>query len=115
MIIFVRLLMAIAFVLVTATSVLPQNSRLTAFISDTHFGVGKTADGRWHPYEDARWAQDFALFLEELNRQGQGNTDLILNGDTFELWQSLQNDCVYSNKDFGCTEPDALNRLNIVV
>jgi hypothetical protein len=110
-----RQLLLIGFVLAAATSAVAQNNRLTAFISDMHLGVGKTADGRWHPYEDARWAQDFALFLEELNRQGQGNTDLILNGDTFELWQSLQNDCVYSSKDFGCTEPDALNRLNIVV
>jgi hypothetical protein len=92
-----------------------QNTRLTAIISDTHFGVGKTPDGRWHPYEDARWATEFGLFLEELNRQGNGNTDLIFNGDTFELWQSLENDCTYPDENLSCTEQEALHRLSIVI
>ena len=99
------------FFLFLATTAAAQTDRLTAFVSDTHLGVGQFADARWHPYEDARWARDFKLFLEELDRKGAGKTDLILNGDTFELWQSLQNDCVYSSKDLGCTENDALNRF----
>jgi hypothetical protein len=92
-----------------------QSTRLTAIISDTHFGVGKTPDGKWHPYEDARWAPEFRLFLEELNRQGNGNTDLVFNGDTFELWQSLANDCTYPDENLSCTEQEALNRLRIVI
>lgn len=103
------------FLAITASSALAQNDRLTILISDTHFGVGRGPDSKWHPYEDARWAQDFALFLEELNRQGQGQADLVLNGDTFELWQSLQNDCIYPNKDLGCTEADALNRVRVAL
>ena len=31
------------------------------------------------------------------------------------MWQSLQNDCIYSSKDLGCTEADALIRLNVVL
>jgi UDP-2,3-diacylglucosamine pyrophosphatase LpxH len=55
------------------------------------------------------------MFLQEANRQGGGATDLILNGDTFELWQSLEQDCIYSDKDLGCTEVDALHRLRRVL
>jgi hypothetical protein len=91
-----------------------QNARLTVFISDTHFGVGKQ-DGQWHPYEDARWASEFALFLDAISEQGRGATDLVLNGDTFELWQSLGNDCVYPDEDLGCTEAEALGRLKVVL
>jgi len=98
-----------------ASAATAQNTRLTVFISDTHFGVGKTQDGNWHPYEDARWAPEFKLFLEELNRQGNGHTDLILNGDTFELWQSLDNDCTYPDENLSCTEVEALRRLRRVI
>lgn len=109
-IIFITFLLAIC-----APGATAQSSRWTVFISDTHFGVGKTADGNWHPYEDARWASEFKLFLEELNREGEGHTDLVLNGDTFELWQSLENDCTYPNENLSCTEPEALKRLQTVI
>ena len=68
------------------TSVSAQSGRLTVFISDTHFGVGKQ-DGQWHAFEDARWAPEFYLFLDAISRQSNGTTDLVLNGDTLELWQ----------------------------
>ena len=49
------------------------------------FGPGQEPSGpgqyRWHPYEDFRWRQDFAAFLDEINQRGQGATDLVLNGD----------------------------------
>jgi UDP-2,3-diacylglucosamine pyrophosphatase LpxH len=92
------------------------SGRLRIFISDTHFGVGKV-NGHWHNFEDARWAPEFAAFLEKMNRMGKGKSDLILNGDTFELWQSLDpNDCtVLVNKDLGCTEDGALKRLQRVI
>lgn len=91
------------------------NTRLTIVISDTHFGVGKMPNGNWHPYEDARWANEFRLFLEEMNRTGKGETDLVLNGDTFELWQSLENDCPDTDQNLGCTEAEALKRLKTVI
>ena len=104
-----------ALLAIVASAVTAQNPRITVFISDTHFGVGKTPDGKWHPYEDARWAPEFKLFLEQLNREGNGQIDLILNGDTFELWQSLQNDCIYPDENLSCTEGQALTRLKTVI
>jgi UDP-2,3-diacylglucosamine pyrophosphatase LpxH len=93
----------------------PGSNRTTIFISDLHLGVGKNPDGKWNNFEDARWAKEFALFLREMNRRGNGVSDLILNGDTFELWQSLENDCLYQDKDLSCTEKDALRRLKVVL
>jgi hypothetical protein len=111
-----RLLLWIPILLtIAASGATAQNPRVTVFISDTHFGVGKTPDGKWHPYEDARWAPEFKLFIEELNREGNGQIDLILNGDTFELWQSLQNDCIYPDENLSCTEGQALARLRTVI
>jgi len=84
---------------------------LLIFISDMHLGVGKTSEAKWHNYEDARWAPEFDLFLKEMNRQGKGKAELILNGDTFELWQSLEEDCRYRNTNLGCTAAYSLSRL----
>ena len=103
-----------------AAGVRASSSRLTVLISDTHFGVGHDADGKWNPMEDARWAPEFSAFLQEINREGKGATHLILNGDTFELWQSLKLDCIYpdaahQDQNLGCTEPDALQRLRRVL
>jgi hypothetical protein len=89
--------------------------RRMIFISDLHFGVGRDSSGAWDPYEDFRWAAEWSLFLRELGAPGQPPTDLVLNGDTFELWQSLQNDCSYANRDLGCTEAEALARLQRVI
>jgi hypothetical protein len=96
------------------------NPRLTVFISDLHLGVGKKPAGAWHEYEDFRWAPEFALFLQEISRQGNGKTDLVIDGDTFELWQSLTADCIYPDashqqKELGCHEEDALTRLRRVL
>src|SRR5271167_4648290 len=94
----------------------PGSDRLRIFISDTHFGVGKV-NGQWHNFEDARWAPEFAEFLDKMNQMGKGKADLIFNGDTFELWQSLEpNDCTVSaNKNLGCTQEGALKRLRRVI
>lgn len=93
-----------------------SDGRLRVFISDLHFGVGRDpATMKWHKEEDFRWGEEFALFLKEINRKGNGLTDLILNGDTFELWQSLNKDCKYEDKDLGCTEEEALTRIMHVV
>jgi hypothetical protein len=112
----IRRLIPIVFITsMLAVTSAAQNTRFTVLISDTHLGVGRTSEGVWHPYEDGRWSRDFTLFLEDLNREGQGKTDLILNGDSFELWQSLLNDCDNSDKDLGCTEAQALSRLRTVL
>jgi UDP-2,3-diacylglucosamine pyrophosphatase LpxH len=95
----------------------PEN-RLAVFISDLHLGVGKyEKDGQWHWHkeEDFRWDKEFDLFLKEINQRGNGKTDLILNGDTFELWQSIITDCRYVDKNFGCTEEEATARIKRVI
>jgi UDP-2,3-diacylglucosamine pyrophosphatase LpxH len=99
--------------LVAAPWLYAASDRTTAFISDTHFGVGRGEDGQWHNFEDARWAGEFTAFLAGLDRRGDGKTDLVINGDMFELWQSLEyGDCtVEENRDLGCTEARAIQRL----
>jgi UDP-2,3-diacylglucosamine pyrophosphatase LpxH len=111
-----QLLIAALMLLTLHAATAPGSERLRIFISDTHLGVGKV-DDHWHNYEDARWAPEFAEFLQEMNRVGNGKADLILNGDTFELWQSLDpNDCtVVANKNLGCTQEGALKRLQRVL
>lgn len=111
-----RLMIAMLALMSVHPATVPGSDRLRIFISDTHFGVGKV-DGHWHNFEDARWAPEFAAFLDEMDRIGKGKADLILNGDTFELWQSLDpNDCTApTNKNVGCTQEGALKRLQRVL
>jgi UDP-2,3-diacylglucosamine pyrophosphatase LpxH len=58
---------------------------------------------------------EFAAFLQAVNADGNGATDLILNGDTFELLQSIERDCVYADANLGCTELEARGRLERVL
>lgn len=84
-------------------------------ISDLHFGVGRDGSA-WHPYEDFRWHDDFVRFLAALRARVPGGATLVLNGDTFELWQSTTNDCpLLSNRDLGCEEKAAKSRLERVL
>lgn len=89
--------------------------RSVVVLSDLHMGIGKDASGAWSSYEDFRWPTEFAEFVKEVDEIGKGATDLILNGDVFELWQSSDKDCVYQDPDIGCREPEALARLNRVL
>jgi UDP-2,3-diacylglucosamine pyrophosphatase LpxH len=84
-------------------------ARRTVVVSDTHFGVGAN-----HRIEDFRWTAEWTAFLAYL-RKARVPTDLVLNGDTAELWQSLQNDCHTSDQTAGCTESEALQRLRVVL
>ena len=70
-----------------------STSRLVVIASDLHLGAGRSASGEWLPIEDFRWQEDFASFLEAIDEAGKGATDLVLNGDTFEVWQSTTDDC----------------------
>ena len=115
--------LGVALILATAVSVTAAASqasgagspRLAVFISDLHLGVGRTATGEWSAFEDFRWEVEFRRFLERVDREGGGRTDLVLNGDTFELWQSLEQDCVYLDPNLGCSEADALKRVRQVL
>jgi UDP-2,3-diacylglucosamine pyrophosphatase LpxH len=90
--------------------------RLTVFISDLHFSVGKSG-GEWQAIEDFRWGTEFAAFIKAIDAEGRGMTDLVFNGDTFELWQSpFPHDCVVGRgKDEGCNEQEALARLEPIL
>lgn len=92
-----------------------ETDRLLVAISDLHFGVGRQQQA-WHPMEDFRWGPEFRQFLDEVHRQGGGKTDLVIAGDAFELWQSLNaRDCASSDLDAGCSEAEAVARLKAVV
>jgi UDP-2,3-diacylglucosamine pyrophosphatase LpxH len=83
-----------------ATTSITPNKRLVIFISDLHVGVGHDPEkqDKWHPTEDFRWHIEFSDFLDRINEDGKSNVDLILVGDTFELWQSLDKDCYPDDK-----------------
>ena len=90
-------------------------SRFVVIVSDLHLGAGKSASGEWLPIEDFRWQADLASFLKAIDEAGKGATDLVLNGDTFELWQSTVNDCRPPDARLGCTEKEAVARLESVL
>jgi len=90
--------------------------RLTVIVSDFHFGLGRDpVSGEWHALEDFRWGDALRSFLRAVDEAGKGATDLVLNGDTFELWQSLVPDCRTANVRAGCTGEEALGRLERVL
>lgn len=90
--------------------------RTTAIVSDLHFGVGRDETGRWYAIEDARWSDDWQGFLESLDRHGQGKTDLVFNGDTFELWQTIGEACSHDrSRNLGCNEDEAVKRIERVI
>ncbi len=93
----------------------PAPGRLTVVLGDLHMGIGRDASGAWDPREDFRWAEDLAAFLKVIDAQGRGATDLIFNGDTFELLQDVQKGCAYDDPSLGCTENDALARFGRVL
>jgi len=92
-----------------------EGARRIVVLSDLHMGVGRDAAGAWHPFEDFRWATELELFLRTLDAERPGATDLILNGDTFELLQAETTECTYDDATLGCTEPAALARLERVL
>ena len=89
--------------------------RLVAVIADLHLGPGRDEAGAWRPGEDFRWGAELARFLDALDTEGAGATDLILNGDTFDLTRPADAACAHDDPSLGCTEPAALARLDRVV
>jgi hypothetical protein len=91
--------------------------RLVTVISDLHIGTGRDESGAWHPTEDFRWDDEFALFLEHLTALGENANDLVLNGDTFELSEAVRgvDGCQYDVPALGCTQDEALARLDVVL
>ena len=88
--------------------------RRVVVLGDMHLGEGRGADGAWSPYEDFRWADDLRGFLDALADVG-APTDLVLNGDTFDLLQAGDGACAHDDPDLGCSEAEALARLDRVL
>ena len=81
--------------------------RQTIFLSDLHLGEGTNPKSdAWLALEDARWGDDLKLFLETIKSEGNTPTDLVLNGDVFELWQSATPGCSPSDQTLGCSEEE---------
>ena len=97
---------------IAATRAQPSTAagRRVVVLSDLHMGVGRDASGAWHPSEDFRWATELELFLKALDMEGEVGTDLVLNGDTFDLLQADAPGCAYEDATLGCTAPAALAR-----
>jgi UDP-2,3-diacylglucosamine pyrophosphatase LpxH len=109
-----RLSAFLAAVFFTAQASAP--SRPIVVIGDLHMGPGRDAKGNWHAVEDFRWRDEFVRFLEAINTQGGGNTDLVINGDLFELLQSPEAaQCSHHDPAFGCTVFEALDRLETAI
>lgn len=89
-------------------------SRRVVVLGDLHLGAGRGADGAWSPYEDFRWPDDLRGFLAALAADGVP-TDLVLNGDTFELLQADDGACAHDDPTLGCSEAEALARLDRVL
>ena len=93
----------------------PEGPRRIVVLSDLHMGEGRDSAGEWFPNEDFRWADDLDLFLGALASETDEPTDLILNGDTFDLAQMSVTPCAHEEPYLGCTEAEALARLERVL
>lgn len=105
-------LVALVALVASASQQDTSSQRLIAVIADLHMGAGRDAGGGWRFSEDFRWADEFESFLDALDAEGAGATDLILNGDTFEL---AAPHCAQDDPALGCTESEALARLERVL
>lgn len=105
---------ALTLILCTILLQTPSVSRPVVVIGDLHMGPGRSADGSWHAYEDFRWGDEFIRFLDTVASEGT-SIDLVINGDLFELLQSPSVPCTYGDARLGCTEQDALRRLEAVL
>jgi len=116
-----KFLGACLFVVMMAVFLLVQEAnaaqdRLAIFVSDFHVGSGKDPVGKWLKIEDFRWEAEFSKFLGYIASQGNDKVDLIIVGDLLELWQSdHMDDCRNDNKEWGCTEKQALERTKRII
>lgn len=124
------LLLGICVASATAASQAPT-PRTFVFLSDLHLGVGYVQPGKFANQEDFRWHDDLVALLEHIGGGDASATDLVLLGDTFELWQSpfqkcqgegVEFGCVTldcrpekNGRDHGCTEAEALARIKHVL
>ena len=114
----------ILFVLIVMTHSIPLNSaradqvqqRLTVFISDLHWGIGRDSKGEWNPMEDFRWPNAIKGFLDAVSSSGSDAVDLIIVGDLLDLWQPPDSvKCKGRGDDLGCTVEEMKEIVSAVV
>lgn len=89
---------------VPASAQLPAPQRTIVFISDTHMGIGKKADGSWQATEDFRWGKALDGFLSHLEKTYSMPVDVVILGDVLELWQPFPNmPCRTPKSETSCT------------
>lgn len=99
-----------------------RNDSVQIYISDSHIGTGGRCEGQgcrdgWHNMEDFRWHDDFRQFISFLEGKISKPIDLVMVGDSFELWQDMaaipcKDDGQRSN--FGCNAEQAKKRVEKV-
>lgn len=99
-----------------------RDDSVQIYISDSHIGtggrcVGQGCRGGWHNMEDFRWHDDFRQFINYLEKEISKPIDLVMVGDSFELWQDMagipcKDDGQRSN--FGCNAAQAKKRIEKV-
>ncbi len=99
-----------------------RNDSVQIYISDSHIGTGGQCVGQgcrdgWHNMEDFRWEDDFRQFINFLGRKISKPIDLVMVGDSFELWQDMagipcKDDGQRSN--FGCNAEQSKKRVEKV-
>jgi UDP-2,3-diacylglucosamine pyrophosphatase LpxH len=99
--------------MVVAGQTTAPGARTIVVIGDLHMGPGLDTTGAWHAVEDFRWRDEFIRFLDAVSAEG-GATDLVINGDLFELLQSPEVPCVHADGVVGCTGNEARQRLYLV-
>lgn len=111
-----RWLRALACIGALMAATAQAQERLTVIVSDFHMGLGRGADGQWHPYEDFRWSGALAGFLDAVGREGEDRVDLVVLGDFLEYWQ-LPDDigCRGSGADAGCSVPELVTLTNRIL
>jgi UDP-2,3-diacylglucosamine pyrophosphatase LpxH len=93
----------------------PAGPRYRVFISDTHMGMGRRADGNWFATEDFRWPKALAAFLAKVSADGNDNVDLVMVGDFLEMWQPPEGMCKGLTADLGCTLDEMAQLAELIV
>ncbi len=95
---------------------LESGNRYLFVISDLHFGLGRISGGGWNRKEDFRWSKALTLFLRTASACGLDAVDLVLAGDTLEMWQPpAYIACKGLGPEAGCTTMEALRIAKVVI
>lgn len=90
----------------------PPTQRSYYFVSDLHLGVGRVLPQRFANQEDFRWHDDLVAWLNHIDTETSSSAELVLLGDSFELWQSPFQTCEGDGSTFSCKARDCQPEKN---